>query len=502
MLGGCSSINAQMAQYGDPGDFDSWAEITGDDSWSWEKFSPYFRKFERFIPDPEQPDIDKTQKGSDGPVRVGYFSYISEASKAFVKACVNLKIPFSHDFNTSSHTIGVNRIMTYIDDKRARVTSETSYLTPDVLARPNLKVAIHATVTKIIFEKNGGETRAVAVEFAKNKNGPVYRARARQEIIVCGGAIHSPQILLLSGVGPAEHLKEHKIEVVKDLPGVGSNLVDHPVVNTFYKDIKNSTPKYFTPSSLWDIIQILVATIRYLIFRTGPMTTNWGEAAAFIRSDDPILFPPAEYSKTLTDSTTSPKSPDLEIFTTGVGYTDHGRKGFKVHTFGVHCCLVRPLSSGTLRLKSSSVWDHPLIDPRYLESQDDVEKLVRGIKLCVKLAHTEPLKSLVDHDCKLVELDQEMHLKSDEELEKIVRNRVETLYHPASTCRMAPLEKGGVLDAEMRVYGIQGLRVADASAFPTIVSGHTAGAVLAIAERLSDILKTRLAVAPVAAKEP
>ncbi|KAJ7578568.1 hypothetical protein C8J56DRAFT_968407 [Mycena floridula] len=489
--GGCSSINAQMAQYGTPGDFDQWASITGDSAWSSASLSKYFRKFEDYIPDPDQPSIDKSEKGSGGPVKVGYASGISQHSKAFVQACVNAQVPFSSDFNVSSGSCGVNRVcVTYVDEKKARVSAETSYLTPKVTARPNLKIAIHAHVTKIIFEKTGGNIRAVGVEFSASETATVYRANARQEVIVCGGAIHSPQILMLSGIGPAEHLQEHSIPVVKDLPGVGNHLTDHPVINTFYKDATNSTPKYLVaPQSPVDWFRFITVSLRYVLFRTGPLTTNWGEAAAFVRSDDPKLFPSNDYPKALKDSTTSSTSPDLEIFTTAVGYQDHASKGFSVHTFGVHCCLLRPLSFGTLRLQSSSPWIDPIMDPKYLESQDDVDKLVRGTKLCIRLAQTGPLRELIDHKCSLPELDQGLHLKTDAEMEALVRKRCETLYHPVSTCRMAPRAQEGVVDSHLRVYGINGLRVCDASVFPTIVSGHTTGAVLAVAEKLADIVK-------------
>jgi len=379
--------------------------------------------------------------------------------------------------------------MTYIDKNRKRVSSETAYLTEKVLARPNLVVALHAHVTKITFDVEAeGGPRAVGVEFSNTKKGPRYKALARKEVVLSAGAIHSPHILMLSGVGDSGDLKRLGIPIVHDLPSVGSNLVDHPVVDLAFKE-KNPTPKFLRPHSVTEVFKLLGSVFQYYNNRSGPLCTNVAEAAAFVRSDDPAIFASEEYPTKVHDSTSAADSPDLELFSTIFGYKDHGCYMYPVHTVGIHVTLLRPASKGTIRLKSTDPWDNPIIDPRYLEEPEDVEKLVRGVKLLFKLARTEPLASRIDYEDKHPLLDHDLPRKSDEELGDIVRKRVQTLYHPASTCRMAPLQDGGVVDSQLRVHGIQGLRVCDASVYPTIVSGHTAGAVLAIAEKLSDILK-------------
>jgi choline dehydrogenase len=219
---------------------------------------------------------------------------------------------------------------------------------------------------------------------------------------------------------------------------------------------------------------------------------NFGECAAFVRSDDPTLFPPSEYPDKLVDSTSALDSPDLELFSTPFAYKDHGRIRFDVHTYGLHVYLLRPTSHGEVLLKSASAWVQPSVNPNYITTPEDLAKLGRGVRLCLHIARTEPLASVLDETFLRADLDHQKHLCTDEEIEALVRERVETVYHPASTCRMAPKEEGGVVAADLRVYGVQGLRVCDASVFPWIVSGHTAGACYAIAEKLADEMKAEL----------
>ncbi|KAG7089477.1 hypothetical protein E1B28_011159 [Marasmius oreades] len=509
MLGGCSSINAQMAQYGAPGDFDQWAKIIRDQEWDWKNFGQAFRKFESYTPNPNYPNVSTALKGSSGPVEVGYNGYYGDSARDFVESCLNKGIPLKHDFNTTDGPNGVNRIMTYIDKSVRRVSTESAYLTTEVLNRPNLKVVINATVTKLLFRTSTGqagekEKKVVGVDFAQNEKGKVWRAKAREEVVLCGGAINSPQLLLLSGIGPSEHLSSHNIEVIHDLPGVGKHLVDHPVVDFWFKDKSKQAPSFLIPQGVGDVVStIKEAAMYYGSSGKGKLGTNWGEAACFVRSDDPAIFPPTEYpippcirkrageGEMIYDSTSGPTSPDLEIFITTLGYKKHGKWSWKYPTFALHACLLRPLSRGELQLKSASPWDHPIMDPKYLSSEDDLAKLVRGARFCLNLARTEPINSRIDHTDQ-DGLDGKTYMKTDEELEEIVKDRVETLYHPTSTCRMAPPEDGGVVDSHLRVYGIKGLRVCDASVFPEIVSGHTAGASIAVAEKCADIMKGEL----------
>ncbi|KAE9402874.1 alcohol oxidase [Gymnopus androsaceus JB14] len=466
MLGGCSSINAEMAQYGAPGDFDEWARITGDESWSWKNFSPFWNS----------ESLNATCHIQPSPA----LTYLVKEVQGPVKACENLKIPFSPDFNQVIGTKGVNRnrnvptsllrlkLVTYIDEKLERVSSESAYLTKEVLNRPNLKVAVRARVTKILFEKRDGEILAVGVEFANSRKGPRFRARSLKEVVLSAGAIHSPQLLLLSGVGPSKHLQEQNISVVHDLPGVGSQLIDHPVVDFYFKDKTDTAPAHMIPHTLGDHVRYAATALRYFLQRWGHLASNWGEGAAFCRSDDLTLFPPEEFRELKVQD---------KIFTTALAYKEHGRVGWKPSTFAIHVVLLRPLSKGSITLKSDSPWDHPIITPNYLQDDSDISKLLLELIGTMKGEGAETLDTYTDQ-------------KTDEELEEIPRELSDIIrrLHAA----WLHLSKEGILDSQLRVYGIKGLRVCDASVFPNIVSGHTAGACFASRRKIIEDFKERV----------
>ncbi|KAI5983394.1 hypothetical protein EDD15DRAFT_2533819 [Pisolithus albus] len=471
LLGGCSSMNAMMAHYGAPSDFDEFAELVGDNSWRWENFKQYFLKFENYFPSRQFPNVDVSQRGSSGPVSIGYSAYTWKGSGMFINACVNAGIPFNPDFNTSNGTIGVNKadhpflqIMTYIDRHSVRVSTEAAYLTPTVLARPNLKVVTEARVTKILFDTptQHRTPRAIGVEFssfAPRGAGKKYRARTRREVIVCCGAVHTPQLLMLSGIGPRTHLTDYNIPVVVDHPGIGSNLSDHVVFHMRFAEKLGISLGYLQPSDLHTRFKLWRDLLQYQLQGTGPLSSNFVEGAAFCRSDDPVLFPEYDHDK-VQDSTSGPGSPDLEVVLVS-GPNPHGQEfgnWKRVHAF---TCSAEAYEYP---------WEDPVVDPNYLSTQHDIDVLVRGVRLAYKIAHTPPLSDLTDP-------------ANDDP-------RAETLYHPVGTCAMGrDGAAGAVLDSQMRVRGVSGLRVCDASILPKLVSGHTAGVVIAAAEKLADIIK-------------
>ncbi|KAI6042561.1 hypothetical protein EDC04DRAFT_3139081 [Pisolithus marmoratus] len=465
-------VAALLAHYGAPSDFDEFAEIVGDNSWSWENFKAVLSQIRELFLQSSIPEC--------------------RCSQARIIGTINAGIPFNPDFNTSKRNHRSEQV-TYIDRRGVRVSTEAAYLTPTVLARSNLKVVTEARVTKILFDTStpNRNPRAIGVDFSSfvdKGTGKRFRARARREVIVCCGAVHTPQLLMLSGIGPATHLTEHNIPVVINHPGVGSNLSDHPAFHLRFAEKMGISFGYLQPSDLYTKLKLWRDILQYQLWGTGPLSSNFAEGAAFCRSDDPVLFPEYRHHS-VQDSTSGPDSPDLELVAISVLiHTDPSRgigNGFMILPI-----LLRPTSVGTVRLKSADPWDDPLIDPNYLSTQHDIDVLARGVRLAVKIAHTPPLSDLTDSTDNDPNLDHHLGRLSDVELQQILRNRTETAFHPAGTCAMGREgATGTVLDPQMRVRGISGLRVCDASILPKLVSGHTTGVVIAAAEKLADMIK-------------
>ncbi|KAH9921862.1 uncharacterized protein B0H18DRAFT_935692 [Fomitopsis serialis] len=510
MLGGCSSMNAMVFHHGAPSDFDEWASMQkgqdGASDWKHENFSRYFRKFEKFHPSKDYSLVDATLRGSSGPVHVGYHGHVSDTTKCFLEACHNAGMERNPDLNTEKGTLGSSKVLTFIDSQCRRVTTESAYLTPEVLTRPNLVIATYAQVTRILFQTTEGQApRAVGVKF-KDRTGELFEVRAK-EVVISAGAIHTPQILMLSGIGPADHLSSFSIPVLVDNPGVGAHLMDHPVIDFHFRDKTKSrmsalsyNPAKFGKMDPARIVKGLAYFAEYKFCGTGPLTSNARqvlEAAAFARSSDASLFAKAGVAlptqDNLEDSTSGPDAPDIEIFFTPVSYIEHVRVSLPPgHHVDLHAVLLRPTSTGTVRLQSANPSDAPVIDPKYLATQHDITVLVRATRLVSHIINTPPFSSSVLDPSGSADatglLNHNLAQQSDAEFEAIIRDRVETLYHPTSTARMAPREDGGVVDPLLRVHGVEGLRVCDASVFPTITSGHTASPTIALAERAADII--------------
>ncbi|KAH8990270.1 GMC oxidoreductase [Lactarius akahatsu] len=485
MLGGCEPNNS-LFHYGNPSDYDEWARLGGEgaDAWAYKDFHKYFLRFEKFVPNRSHPGVVEGEHGSNGPIEVGFHGYHSVFSTRFIAACGHVGIPSRADLNTHHGTCGVAKLMTYIDSRGSRVTTESAYLTPTVLSRPNLTVAVNASATRIIFDTTGPNPRAVGVEFASFRDGPRFYVRTKNEV------------LMLSGVGPEAHLAEHKIPVVASLPGVGEHLMDHPVVDVALAETSGNSLNFLKPRSVRHHFQRATAFLTYCLTGKGPLTTNVAEAAAFFRSDDPVLFAPHMAPlPTVEDSTSGSNSPDLELFVTPVGYTRSGNGLLpNIDSFGLHMTLLRPTSVGNLLLKSTDPFEHPSINPNYLSTEHDLAVLERGMAVVSRVIHTSPLADIIDHTAADKRLGNWLPEASPKEVRAYVRGNVETLYHPTSTARMAPQSEGGVVDARLRVHGIHGLRIVDASIFPTIISGHTAAPVIAVAEKAAELIVEDLAL--------
>ncbi|KAJ7151717.1 alcohol oxidase [Mycena filopes] len=491
MLGG-SNIRLYSCHYGSPSDYDEWGRtgLEGASKWSYTTLRKYFLRFETFSASKAHPGVNPLVHGSEGPIQTGFFGYFSTISSIFIQACSNAGIPFTEDFNTPSGTMGVGKVfMTYIDSKGIRVSTQSAYITPQALKRKNLSIVTHSTVTKVMLKSDGKLHRAYGVEVSSDQGTTRLEIKARSEVILCAGAIHTPQILMLSGIGPTDQLQAHNIPTILDLPGVGAHLMDHPVVDVVLDETGGHSLYYTRPGALWQRVKVFANLGRYLLTGKGPLSTNWVEAGAFVRSSDPALFPPGEFSSvTVEDSTSGPDAPDLELTVSPVGYIDHARTRLvNKPSLGLHIVLLRPQSQGTIQLRSADPFDDPIIDPNYLSSSNDLKILFRGLKLLKRVANTAPLAQIIgsSNSFQLPNL----LASSDAILTEYIQLRLESLYHPTSTARMAPRESGGVVDSRLIVHGTHNLRVVDASIFPTIPSGHTAGPTMAVAEMAVDIIK-------------
>ena len=445
VLGGSSSINGLLYVRGQHEDYDRWRQL-GNSGWGFDDVLPYFRKAED-----QQRGADDFH-GVGGPLPVSDWRHPDPLSQAFVAAAAETGIPKNSDFNGASQE-GAGFFQTTTRRGR-RASTAVSYLRPAV-RQGNLHVETSALAQRIVF--NG--RRAEAVEY-RNAAGVVRTARARNEILISSGAYNSPQLLQLSGVGPADLLRSHGIDVVLDAPGVGNDLQDHMQVRMVMR-----CPQ---PVTLNDVINSpirrIMAGLQYATLRRGPLTIAAGTAGAFFK--------------------TSPRlaTPDIQIHFLPFSTDKMGEKLHPYSAFSASVCQLRPESRGSLRIKSADPTVAPEIRINYLATAVDRAANVEGLKILRKILHAPALRSFVTE-----EVDPGAKVATDEELLNHCRQRGSTIYHPTSTCRMGndPL---AVVDQRLRVRGIEGLRVIDGSIMPDLVSGNTNAAIIMIAEKASEMI--------------
>ena len=450
MLGGSSSINAMMYVRGNRQDYNEWAEL-GAQGWSFPEVLPYFKKMENH-------EIGATDwRGAGGPLNIAEQRSPNPLTTSFFGAAAEAGINKTDDFN-GPHQEGVSyALLTQKGGKR--FSTADAYLRPAMKRGPNLTVRTNVLAGRVLTEG----TRAVGVEF--QQNGKTEQERASREVILCGGAINSPQLLLLSGIGPAEHLKALGIDVVADLPGVGQNLQDHLASGVQYHCTQPIT--LANAEKMGNILN-------FMLFKKGPLTSNVAEVAGFIKTKPDL------------------PAPDLEILFAPAFFADHGFANPPGHGYTIGLILLHPESRGTISLRSTNPADPPRIQPNYLSSENDLKLLIEGLKRCRQIGQASALAPY-----RGAEFLPGEEVKSDEELAEYLRSRAETIYHPVGTCKMGsdPL---AVVDAQLRVVGVEGLRVADASVMPTVISGHTNAPSIMIGERASDFIKQSAAVAQTA----
>ncbi|XP_077401397.1 choline dehydrogenase, mitochondrial [Vanacampus margaritifer] len=446
--GGSSSLNAMVYIRGHAEDYNRW-QREGADGWDYDHCLPYFRKAQR-----HELGGDR-YRGDSGPLHVSRGKTNHPLHKAFIEAGQQAGYPFTEDMNGYQQE-GLGWMdMTIFQGKRWSTAS--AYLRP-VLDRPNLKTEVRCLTTKILFDGH----RAVGVEYVQK--GQTKRVFADKEVILSGGAINSPQLLMLSGVGKADELRQHGIPVVQNLPGVGSNLQDH--LELYVQQRCTQPITLYKAQKPFHMVKI---GLEWLSVFTGYGATAHLESGGFIRSRPHVPHP------------------DIQFHFLPSQVIDHGRVASKIEAYQVHVGPMRSTSVGWMKLKSASPQDHPILQPNYLSTDVDVLEF----RECVKLSREIFAQKAFD-PFRGAEIQPGPQIQSDADIDAFVRRKADSAYHPSCTCKMgAPSDPMAVVDSQTRVLGVEGLRVVDASIMPSIVSGNLNAPTIMIAEKAADLIRGR-----------
>jgi choline dehydrogenase len=456
VLGGSSSLNAMIYIRGHRSDYDHWAAL-GNAGWSWRELLPYFLRSE------DQARGASDWHGTGGPLRVEDLRDPNPVTRVFLDACAQAGIPRNEDFNGAEQEgAGLYQVT---QRKGRRCSTAAAYLRP-AGARVNLGVRTRARALRILFDGK----RAIGVEYLHD--GEIRVASALREVILCAGAVNSPHLLLLSGVGPAGQLAAHGIECVADVPGVGKNLQDHLVFPITHECRQPVTLDQ--AENLWN-------ALRYLLTRRGPLTSNAAEAGAFVKSRSDLSVP------------------DLQFHFVPAYWVEHGMVRPDGHGFSLGATQLRPRSRGEIRLRAPDPNVPPAIDPNYLAEEEDRRAMLAGLRIARRILAAEALAPF-----RGTETFPGAAAESDEALSASIASHAQTLFHPVGTCKMGPVREVAmsdgsrippdpmaVVDAALRVRGVEGLRVADASIMPTLIGGNTNAAVIAIAERAAGLIQAQ-----------
>jgi choline dehydrogenase len=443
VLGGGSSINGMTYDRGFHSDYDRWAQA-GNRGWSFADVLPYFRKLESFVPARNQ------WHGSDGPIQVTRAAQDHPFARAFISAGAQAGYPVTNDLNGETRD-GFGAVDLTVGKGR-RSSASSAYLRP-VLKRANLAVLTEAHSRRVMFEGN----RATGVAF--RKDGTDKLARATREVILSAGAINTPQLLMLSGIGPAAHLAEHGIALVQDLPGVGQGLQDHLATHVKFRSTRPwSMLRFLNP------IRGALAMAQYLAFRTGPLADPGMSVACMVRSD-PAL-----------------DEPDIKMLLVSALFGQNGRKMVPMHGFYAHINVARPESRGSVTLASADPDAPPVIDQNYNATENDRRVMREGVRIARRIFNQRAFDEMRGE-----ELAPGPQVQSDDEIDAYIRANAEADYHSTSTARMGS-DPMAVVDDALRVHGTRALRVVDASVMPHLPGGNTAIPVAMIAEKAADLI--------------
>jgi choline dehydrogenase len=447
--GGSSAINGMIYIRGHARDYDQWRQM-GLNGWGYADVLPYFKRAQN------HDDGADAWNATGGPLCVSRGPPGDPIYRAFIQAGRQAGYPVSRDFNGYQQE-GVGPYHLTIRDGE-RCSAALSYLAPVADARPNLKVINNAHARRVIIEKK----TAVGVEFSAGPGKPVQSVYAKREVILSGGAFQSPQLLLLSGIGPAEELKKLGIDVVHDAPDVGRNLQDHLDVCVIYEMTK--------PISMYTKTKGLkqpMIGLQYLFTKQGCGRTNHLHAGAFLKTRGEL------------------DRPDIQLHLVNAVMRDHARIKADRDGFTIHACQLRPESRGTVKLASTNPFDAPEIDPNYLAEENDRRTMRDSVRVVRDICGQDALNLY-----RGPEMAPGAEVRTDAEIDAWIRRNAETIYHPVGTVRMGMDDKAPV-DEQLRVRGIDSLRVIDASVMPTLIGGNTNAPTIMIAEKLSDIMRGR-----------
>lgn len=446
VLGGSSSLNGLLYVRGQAQDYDRWRQM-GNTGWSWDDVLPLFKRAEC-----NERGADEFH-GDQGPLSVSNMRIQRPITDAWVAAAQAAGYKYNPDYNgVDQEGVGFFQLTTR---KGRRCSAAVAYLNP-VRSRDNLQIITHAQVEKIVVENK----RAIAVTYT-DRNGTLQTVKANREIILSGGAINSPQLLMLSGIGEAEQLAEHGIPVQQDLRGVGKGLQDHLQARLVYKC--NEPTLNDEVSSLMGQARI---GLKYLLFRSGPMTMAASLATGFLKTREEV------------------ETPDIQFHVQPLSAENPGKGADKFSAFTMSVCQLRPESRGEIRLASSDARAYPKIIPNYLSTETDCRTIVAGVNIARSIARHAPLDSKISEEFRP---HPDLDMNDYDATLDWTRNNTASIYHPTGTCKMGQ-GIDAVVDERLRVHGIRGLRVADCSIMPEIVSGNTNAPAIMIGEKASDMI--------------